>query len=243
MCVCVDTKRVLKVPSCVLCTHMFAAHSAWRHVKQKELRIDAFLDMPQAGELGSGGKGRRGGAAWQLRNIACILLQLLLRIRHVARAAEAAQPVARYKSLDNNSPGPAKQNKRRKGIPRRAGGGGEQGGKQEGGSNAACGKARQVEAIKAQDLKYFPSGGPFGPTLAHPCRVSPPSPPTPSSSLLPCRLSAIRILFLFLFARCAARAHTHTDADTQQGAWQHAVSVLLCLYVCVCVCVCDLTCS
>lgn len=51
------------MPSCVLCTHMFAAHSGWRHVEQKELRMDAFRDMPQAGELGSGRRGERGGKA------------------------------------------------------------------------------------------------------------------------------------------------------------------------------------
>lgn len=58
-----------------------------------------------------------------------------------AEAAQAAQPVARYKSLDNNSPGPAKQNKRRKGIPRRAGGEERWQARGEGG-NAACGKAK-----------------------------------------------------------------------------------------------------
>lgn len=36
------------------------------------------------------------------------------------------------------------------------------------GGNAACGEAGQREAIKSQDLKYFPSGGPFMGRLATP---------------------------------------------------------------------------
>lgn len=57
---------------------------------------------------------------------------------------------------------PGQQNKRRKGIPRLAGGEARwqaRGGKQH--------SVRQGEAIKAQDLKYFPSGGPFGGAAGH----------------------------------------------------------------------------
>lgn len=163
---CVDTKRVLKVPSCVLCTHMFAAHSGWRHVEQKELRMDAFLDMPQAGELGSGRRGERGGKAQRgnceiLRAFYYNYCYAYAMWHEQQRQQRQHSPLRVINRLTIIHPGQQNKTKGEKEFQDVPGGARWQarGGEQR--------SVRQGEAIKAQDLKYFPSGGPFGGAAGH----------------------------------------------------------------------------
>lgn len=173
-----------------------------------------------------------------MRNIACILLQLLLRIRHVVRQ----QPVARYKSLDNNSPGQQNKSERQK---RRAKTQAGRGKRREGVKRDLLeGKARQAGARRDAGLKVFPKWRLDGGAAAWPrppvdsrgkgshIRVELPTSLLLSSmiSLSPsARLSGIRIRILFLFATACCHAPC-------------CVSVSVCVYVspslCVGVCVC-----
>lgn len=112
-----------------------------------------------------------------------------------------------------------------------------------GGGNAACGEARQGEAIKAQDLKYFPSGGPFRGAAGHAykpvdsprshIRVElPPISPLHSIAALPSQRHPHPVPVPV----CLLRRKSAHNVDTHRN--RHAARCVATRCVCVSVCVC-----